>query len=1548
MLRRLAGIAGLLLIAVASASAQFYAKRKLDIRAGIVVIDSAQTASTKEPINYTPHVWYNLDSDPSVKPAGWNIYNPRANTQVSPQILTRWANIGIDLGFAAPTLGASITKSSAAYWEFRLSQVSDQQLADYDILLLSAYGYTNLNTAERERLRKFVDQGGVLWVDLASTSNFANAQVNTFPVPFQNQTVLGAQPLTSADIFHPLMTTPYTLSLANLEQMRVDTSNFAAPIDLAALGMSSYLPIESWLASDYQRLMNVVASSAGRPAVMSAKLGDGFVVVTTSEVAMALNRVSNGVGYDVNNRFDGVAPRFDRSTQLAAKFVVNMLYLTSGYSHPGGGTRKPNANLVDLQPPLLMRFADESGTGALPARQQTPVLYKGLMVVSSNDRVYVYDATPKTDLDGDGNPDDGIQDYTTQGTSYDLLWVSQSLGGPISPPACAEIPSSNIKDQIFVQGSNGVLYSFDAFQVVNGSIQGYTAAPPLYAVNPPASVAFDTSEPDPGPYAPTVHDGVVYVTEVTNGTGQVWAADPIAQGPVTSSGTEPWRIGGDGLSTLPEPSNSATIAYIPIQDNSGGYDRVMYLPGRPKGVPGPTGNASLTSLWMGVRGESPPPDSLTFDPGELVVVTRAARQGLHIYTPGNTLALTSQSLGVKLTILYPNGDPFTVADMKQYFAGTVTGGDTGILRFALLQALPANVGVRLDYSIDWGTGVPQMTTQIIRGQVYFPDDPTIVTQSNKRRVIGNVAVSPRGTVYCVVSNQVDTDGTPGYKLDGGAYFALREDVGRGGFRLLTRYDLYPEHQVTLNQAQPQTYPETLTDSDPVTNFMPPFMQGRFTHFTFMGGPSVRNGTVYVTVSARKGNSGISQFVPYTILMAFKGEPDPPEIRVGDIGSGFSLRQPDFMRSPNKQTPTVFNEQGQGKFVYDRGEGVVRFDNLMPTNRGPITNAFSLSQPIIIRRTNQPDTLVEPDAAGSKWNPLLWYSVMHGVQATGGAMTTGDSVFVPGASVIPNLDKLISSGQIIVSGMINAWRGTMSPTDPFVFPDGTRPWLRQAYQLKFSGSGPVANPNYLWPQLQGLRNDVEDYIIRARQAKTGNSTSAYGVVAGEGVLASWGDKGVYSFSHADFLIADEGRLGRFDAAGNPLWISPTSASTGSADVGAVGDVKPLTRPVRAYPVGTNDILVADPGANRIVRLDLSGRETRSITSFKLDPNAIPDGYEANEALTLNQPRDVAMWSGYALNGAQYWTHYLIADTGNKRLIEVVDKFNVVNGQVTDVVLGANGERQLGVLYWHSPSNYSGKAFDYNSVSRVYDPSTNRFFYMAGIGSTLPTRVDAGLDSATGGTNSPREAANGNGGIVIFDPTTPANNVLVNKVWVPAIGANTYWDFATGTFNSPAAPAQYHAMANLTSVSARPISTPQGVRVSIMFTDASGVYEIYQPNPGGDWQVDWMLPNEAYRAMRRIGGGSPDGNSAAGLRATYARRLDSGDIVVVNGYVGRTLNGARFSGEVTQINGDFDPSGTGVGFDFGKANLGFDISMIVFQLPPISGTRGLVMPVFADRR
>ncbi len=1538
-------------LAIAGASVdaqQNYARTANTVRAGTLLIESQRTSGV--PSNYTPHVWFNLDQMKNVKPAGWTFSNPRANTFVTSEVFTRWTA----LGGAPPSVGTTgLGKRAASYWEIRLNEAGDDTLADYDILQLSGYGAISLSSYEREKLRRFIDQGGVLWVDLVGTSSLD--QINGFPTPFDVFNAGNANRF--ADALHPLLSYPNTISPTNLASVELPAVQTGIRrFDLDVLGAGAIEGLIQPLEAESRGLRPIAGTNLGST-IAVAKVGDGYMLVTTRGAASVLNRVRNGGGYSANNAFfaQDVAP--DRASEIAGKLVVNAVNLASGYSQAGAGSRKAGSIPVGIDAPLMKNFqADIDLTPGNAGSSYPPVLYKGLLVVSSQDRILVFDANPKTDLDGDGNPDDGTPDYAS-GTSMDLLWESETLSGPISPPLCLEASNADTGipiDQVIVTNQAGRVYAFDAFQLVNGLIDpspGPKAAD--YNVNSPSAPA--TGD---GPFAPTYHEGMVFVSDSVNSglsqSGRVWMFDPRAGKAVQSNGIT-FAVGGAGTQTFNAISSGATVGYIPITNGSGGLDRVVYLPTKMNTAgSGPSSHAGIASLWLGAKGESP--IEWTSSAGTLQITTRAAVQGLNIYIPNG--AAETSALGVRLTVITrATGEPWTRAQMAALFSGSPPGESGGILTYTLDNGgvLDHNLyDVRLDYTINWGTGIQSQTQQIFRGGVNLADNT-----NRTRQVIGQLALSPRGTIYAVMGDPADS-GTPG-----GSFYALREE-GRGTFRLLTRWDLYKEHTFTPNGGTTVTQRETILDNDPIQNFAPPFLGGKFGNLRFVGGPSVRRDTVFVTARGGKGSFG----VPATVVLAFKAEPEVPEIRVTDLGEGaFSLVQPDMSRSANDTAPEVLSQLTSSQLKYEKpegaGYGTIRIDNLMASNRGPITNSLSLSQPVMLRRQGQPDLLIEPDRQSSRWSPLLWYAVLHGYRSTTSPFIAGKNIYVAGSSGIPSV--LSGGSPFATSAQIYALNTDIPSNDSFLVAPPERPWMKQAIGLKISGSGITTNPNFLWPQGTGVTS-IQQYRTRLLQTVMPSSTVAYGVVGGEGMVVSWGNGGLYGFNRADFLVVDEGRVARYDASGNPIWSSDTVTTLGKdSDSGNAGNVRKLVRPVRAYRLGENDTLVVDAGANRIARLDSAGREIRSIDGFKVDPNFVPSGFEANESLKFREPRDASAFTSFQQNPArvsnpqplEIWRHYLIADAGNRRLVEVVDRYAA--DPVTRQMLAPI---ELGLLYWHSPANLSGKDFDYSSVTRVL--TAEGPVYLAGFGKSSPARSDIGLD--TPGAADVRESRTGNGGIVVIGPSGVTQ--IVRSMGIPEMPANIRWNETTQSFNSPATPAHGQLIGSVSSLNAKYVTDGVTSGLAIMITDPSGVYELFGA-PGESMDVRWMLTRDTYTKMRGLtlpfggtgqpsGPGVPDSTNARGFLPTYARRLDSGEVLVVNAYQGQTRGNVQldgsftgrnfFSGEVIQLNGDLDLTSTNSeeGFGFGKVNFGFGIRSIRFELPPVTGTRTLLVPVFADRR
>lgn len=1520
------------------ASPLTYATRSVNIRAGVVVIDSQQIAGGF-PANWSPHVLYNLDSNKVLKPGGWNFYNPYAPSAYTTSTASRWTAINALYGAPAVNAGDRVTKRNAAYWEVRLSAVTESQLANYDFLHLSAYGFTALNSLERERLRRFIEAGGTLWVDFrqdARPSPSVNFDFgNPFPLGFAlNSGNLGFTPDT--DFSHPIMNVPFAMNTTDVATMESDTTLGIRDIDFAALGYPDLANLQSASEGEYNQMLPISVDQRGTK-IAVGQVGQGYMVVTSRGVGYSVNRVIDQTGtLQVNGSSNAVQPSFDRSSDAGSKLVYNMVSLGSSFGQTGKGASKTNSGFLDVGAPAIKRFnSTETVAGAGSSfRYNPPAIYRGLVITVSDSQVFAYDADPGSDLDGDGNPDDGIVDFAL-GADRDLVWSSQALTAPISPPTAVEVPDGAVVNQITVVDGQGRLVAFDAFPSAPG-----TTVPPVGVANPPTPAEIDSTVAGPGPYAPTFHEGLYYIgDQIQSGLssiGRVWV---VRARDLASPGGN-WAIGSNTSPVFGRTSGSPTVGYIPIADGSGGLDRVVYLPTRPNVNPGANSTAAIHSLWAGARGEKP--FSWVIQGGFLRVITRAHLNGLRVYIPGG-----NDPLGLRLTILDDSGNPLSAAQMHNLFDGQVAdvGGFLNI-RFRAGQSIPNSYGVRLDYTVDWGVGTPGYGLQVLRTQLFLPDD-----DARRRRILGNIALSPEGVVHVVHADPSATNTT------GGSYYAFREEK-RGEFRMLNRYELHPAHTMALNGAPAFQQAETLFDTDPVTTIAPPILGGSFRGLTYRSGPSVHKGLVYVMARGVKGG-----FVPCSILMAFNANPTPAEIVVGNVTGSFSIVQPDLARSNNKTTPNVYVSLTQNQFLYEKEtgaeKGVIRIDSLMTTTRGFVGNSISRSQPIILRQSGQPDRVIQPDATGSLWSPLEWYSVFHGSETQAPPVGSGRTIFFSASSLLPWFVRngfgipIPTAPEAVLYG-INA---AISPNDPFLVGNAVRPWQKQLYQFKITPTF-QGNPNFQWPQTEGIQ-DFDDWALRVLQTSMGSTTDlALGVAAGENSIVGWSDRGYTTFSKADYVVCDEGRLARFDANGNPIWTIDNSGRSGIwSDSGNAQTRRPLVRPTRAYSINAREMAVVDTGGNRIIRLDYSGRETRSIERFITDVD-VP-GFEENETRELRQPRDVLVYTTREsnpplVNGrpSELWIHYLIADAGNKRLIELIDRYELdpVTGRNRGAVLDGSNNPQLGVLIWHSGSELRNKSYVYNSLSRIWIPSgptTGRWVVAAGIGDAMPTRVDVGIDAPTAGTN-PREDQSGNGGIVVLDG---ANTIVINEVTVPALGANVYFDPSAGTFNSTAQLQRVKRLGNLRSVTMRNVvDQTLGPRTAIMFADSEGVFEIMQSAPNGPWVVRWMITREAYKYTRRDLANVPTGQNARDFTPMYAKRLDNGDVLVVNGYYGSKLNGSQFTGEILQLNGEVAPDNlpTTEGFGFARTNLGFKLTSIKAELPPVQGARGIVLPVFVDRK
>lgn len=1576
-----------LLMAAAGLSAQpvSFARDSREIRAGLLLVDSQRIAGRLW--NPAPHALYALDQDVAVKPASWRFTNPLGQTSMTGSMLTRWAGDP-----TVPGLGSILTKRAASYWEVVLAESSDTALSAFDVLLLPAAGAISLRADERERLRRFMDQGGTLWVDVIGGAAFD--PVNTLPIPFE---AISGSAATEANLSHPLLSRPNLVSLEDLIALRGGGTVLTRPVLSLNPSLNSLL---ATIRPDGDKLEGVGGNSDGF-IVSYGSLGAGRMVVTSFGLSRILGRaISGSGGVSPNLNFSSGESVQDTLFLAGAKLVFNMLSSASAGS-PGGSSRKSNTIPGDVTAPLLREFSVPGGSYS-PGTEGS--LFRGYAYMIQGGVLYCFDAKPSRDINGDGNPDDGLPDAV--GTSQDLVW-SFNLGASASSPVAFDLPESlagtSPLAQVWTVASDGRIHGFDALTGVR------------FANIDPPSGGVDSAV---GPFAPTLHEGMLFVAEGrSSGFGRIRVIDPGAAVELELGGNG-FRLEGTGR--IESPTASATVGYIPIADGSGGLDRVVYLAAKSRTSSSP---AVLSSIWLGAKGETP--NQVTRSGSTLTLRTRASLQGLPL-----VISAGSSPLGLRITAIRPDtGRPMTQADMTANMTGAVVAGPANGEINVTLQAAPNpawdwdgqatpgdatdDVGWRVDYTIDWSrsvAGTPNADA-FVRG-VISPSD----SSTNGRQIVGSPALTSKGHVILATTVYNPGRVAPDTSVGGTTVWNLREE-GRGEFVLVNRFDLLDSLNFQVNSGGPSSVVaniptrETIIDEDELLTQLPGFLASPILDLRVSAAPCVVGDSVFLSATGFK-NLGFG-FAPTTVLISLEAHPPAPQFVVQGLTEsdeeGYVLVQPDPARSTTKNAPEQLSVLPRSAFRIEplstgRNLSLVTLNSLS-ASRTNLRDSVTTSLPILVRRSNNStDTAVEPEAttarssssgnawtlqpgqAGGRWSPLSWYFVANGMHGTAGPLAAGRTLYLGGGSYLPSI--LVSGlGGLQENGVVYALDAEVSSNDPFLKSNSVRGWFNQLSTVvrnSLAAWDVRPSPTIQWPQFEGIRS-IDDLRVRILQ-NTVSSSRTIGMTVGEDAVATFADGGPGGasfnvFQRAQFLVVDSQRVSRFDSSGNPTWVlSGTSNSGPSVPISAASRRIDLAEPTRAYPDGSDATWVVDPGSNRIVMVDRAGRELRLLRGFNVHPTLAPAGFTSGDPQRFSSPRDVMTYSrsytaaqvaaafpGETLAAAatdEVWRHILVADTGNRRAVELVDRFRVVNGRIADVVTYRDHDGSYvpayGVLVWHSPEELSGGQFAYNSIARINDPTNSGNRVTAfGFGITEPGPSTVGLDSP----NAQAFGATGSGGVVIYNgPDT----VLLTSFSKPAIPANAYLmnDSGTWRFMSPALPQVQQKVSGLTSVTLRREIVGGSAQLHVMICDNTGVYELVQTNPTGptpadrsQWAVRWMLPVEAYTFMRRntlinpsLGYAPGDlTNNPLGFRPMHAQRLASGEILVVNGYLGRTFgpSSQEFQGEVVLLEGRY---GDAIipGYNTAAPNLGFNSLSVRYELPPVVGVRGLIRPIFAARQ
>jgi hypothetical protein len=1477
----------------------------------------------------------------------------------------------LGLSFRNPFAQVGTTRNQAAYWLVDVSRLNDNQLARYKILLISRTSWGGMTAEIREKLRRFVDGGGVLWVDVPQGVQQLE-EMGTLFFP-EVAPVANRQPINIVNLNHPLLRGYYTLTPAEIANLGLRGRGFGG----GALNISANRPV----------LQIVTAVNANTPVIAAATYGSGRIIVSAAGIAAAISAplVSTRPGREGQAFELGM----DSVPDLELKFAYNLVRWAGAGSSDAFNARRANAVADQYGAPLGIRWRDSNTQYSL--QNGAPVVYGGLVFVVSGNNLICYDAVPSRDLDGDGRADDGIPDYE-RGESFDKVW-EVNLGGQSSPPVVVETPRGL---QVVVLVGNQVRGYWALPRDSQGRIPGVGRQ--VWSVDSPAPAASTPTTADGQIPAPIVIDNTLLVVPSLHQAGAqqpsagffaVSLSDPENPQVIRTRGAFPdaWfqpRTGNAGNWLLP-----AAAGYVPNY-GQGGNDIVVYFgTTRDVGGTGTNQQEGIQAFWIGAKGEvlTPAINSAGVYQGYLRSrITGRARY----YVPDDI----SNPLHPRVFRINNRGAFEDITNQCVFnppaeqgrinYSGPIAG-------FTFI----------VDYYIDWAYATNfNIMFRTFASLPPFSDSSTVPPQR-----LRGFTLAPNGVLYITTG----TDGTDPNTASG-SVIAMQEQSPptqqqtRGGSKVLWRWQSHGGYSQIVpgpERTNPVIVPPSTIYREPNEYFMRFVGQFlRFSHdyvprpneepqrqwmnFTFRGAPIYYDGAVYAFAEgqARVGPFGF----PYTVIVALDAEPEQFVIDLGapiDATGDVRISQRDYGRSgpnpianivssltysPNSPNPDIKVDFTTGQiritgFAQADGGGQIRL----------LENVLSLTQPVQIN-VGTFNTLVDPDQIAGNWNNLRWYAVLLGQQLKANPVVVGDTMYLPCEITVPTGSGLQTFGGIL--GIA---------TDPYRL----QPDLAQRKDQ--AGTVPRVDPNnplkyqsiIRWPFIDDLITDLERdpdpgaflrelfrRFAEGFQAGTGLSP----IAVGEGLLVISSGEGLQAYSRQSTIIADESRLLEVDTAGRVVWSTEnTQLDFYTGSIVASKARYPITPNARVYRYGENELLIVEPERNRVAIIDRAGAEIRTITRFIPDrvplrdrdgnmtqiidlrdeawaqTNNLPgSNYIGGAPETLRNPTDVTVWTEFVPADRnpytnrlplEYWIHYTITDAGNARVVDIVDRYQVdprtftVGRPVEHPQLGA----MLGVLYWMTPSQRLERNYRYVSAQRFeyWDGRQTRIGFATLVQNTAASSFEVAS------LNDP------------LDPRTPEAGMITLQLIVNGQDQTIYirrMELPNGQVVPILAPVAI-------DTSKRSASGQHNAGLYLLVTTSTGIYELQVPLTGtvGDTlPVTWMLTNEAYtnHIRRQLSGNDLADDGSGNLlrpilfKPRQARYLGNGNVLIVNAYSGTTLvqtpRGVRerdFPGEVFELNGAHYTRDEGFRND--------SIVWSTLDRPELSGSSQLRKPSSADR-
>ncbi len=1585
LLRLLLTGLGLLTVGAAipvQADTHSYASERRQIKA-CVLVTNAITGTGGGPQNVTPHVFYIMDRRSDLKPAGWEFVNPLAAGTITGDIYARWQTRGngFDPAFSntpagvAFRVGQPLTKNFGAYWEVNLDNASTSDLQQFDVVLMAYQNnsQTQFTPDEREKLRRYADGGGTVWLEdegnfnLLKGGSYGGGQF-IVDLGFAAAIPANAYP-TPASLHHPLINFPY--SLAQTDILSLGAAGVQYDVNLthhAHQGLNNSFTAPSGLANP-RVLVPVIwagTSNGQLPYVSAGDYGAGHIVVSSGGIATGINAYSGGanIGEGGNSAVtSGEQTLGARPVDL--KFAYNMIAWTSSVPTAGVNARRTGSNHEDVGAQIGPRFATIPPVAQNPALPSYPsagsgaIVHKGVVFyVDGNNVLHAYDASPQQDLDNDGNADDGIPDLI-YGTPYDEIWRTDLKGlrgtlasTRISTPTIASVvnPTTGVpQDILMVSTSLGATLAFDAFPFSGGVLASFS---PLVW-----SIASSNPGPDLGGDlvvgintlqcpSPVFSDGVVFTiwNEIANDANHTWhiaAIDPLTGqeifqesnliGPTVAPSTLPTGTLGPGnIPAIPNPVGSLTAGYV--RDTlTGALDKMIYVPTRTNDTTD-TGAGTIHGVWFSTKGEPLENDA---NLGATFFSAKGTRQFVPWYLtapPGNGVDLRP--------VVYKRSASGTMTRLIYNTDFTVQGQGAGAPHRTVvnISGVAAGDTFTVDYTLDWPADpLPLSGRPQVRDMVQFSERNLQITPNTLQSVPNLPAIHLFGSAALTPEDYLITGG--GNYAGGDRIYALHDQFGFSS----SVPGVVPKPNSGMAWMFYPNVPGVGTSSVPgrfvsSDTFFPPNTPGVgapgpnvfVRNFQQIGSPAYSNGIVYATGSCQLQSdlSGTNQ-TPAMVIIALRANPDTTftvqksdgtVIPLPDFNAAMplTLTQPDLINS-TASNPTYVVLQENINFTVDRTSSSIHIFDF----RSATGDAFNTAVPISVSYVGNPFAgpfINKQNGFGMLDNVLWWMTVPLDFQkfypsppndpyptAWIGSNPGGNSGLQPasGASVIGNTLYYGSTTGQIVSVDIS----------------GINPSGGQVNVYKDDGTSRVI--------AQAAIKGPDGFVVQLPQPIFSPP------IATTGIVAVGTSQGLAVFDNQLTLIADNNRLLEVNRHGDAAWVMDgTHTNRLAQSVGANGSqigtlAVTLNRPNMAHIYGLNDYVIADTGNNRVVELDHGGIVIWEMSKLSNDLRFLRD----NDPVALNQPTDVQVYNtsgtgtltfkspvskatytyNPGANGSWVAIHYIIADSGNFRALEVVD---VIGADGQPIVMngsdGTNPVMQRQVVFATKAYGEQNQALRYRTIQQFTNVESGVFrTYMVAAVDNVRQAAELNPGAANVGTNANNVKGPGSS-LVILKRYPPAGQgvdgdtaALINSLVYPdpagtgiqrrQIISNPRWfkEFNVANPQNLSQPSLHYALA-----------------------DANGVY-VLKPGTGpltGEAVVEWALSNDDYYYMtgRHLNANSIQKTNQSDYDAVSNKFYPH--YLITNGYTGRdnifelfgkpmNVFDGEVHGEVVEVRSDY---------------------------------------------